>query len=114
MDAAWVHEHSAGETAAKIAEVVGDSPAYLSFDIDCLDPAFAPGTGTPHPGGLSSQLALAILRGLVGCNLVGMDVVEVAPAYDHAEITALAAASIAAELLYVFAADDTDLAATRL
>jgi agmatinase len=113
LDAAWVHEHSAGETAAKIAEVVGDSPAYLSFDIDCLDPAFAPGTGTPHPGGLSSQLALAILRGLVGCNLVGMDVVEVAPAYDHAEITALAAASIAAELLYVFAADDTDLAATR-
>ncbi len=113
LDATWVHDHSAGETAAEISRVVGDAPAYLSFDIDCLDPAFAPGTGTPHPGGLSTQLALAILRGLVNCNIVGMDVVEVAPAYDHAEITALAAASIGAEFLYVFAANASDLEATR-
>lgn len=111
LDATWVHVHSPGETAAEIARVVGDAPAYLSFDIDCLDPAFAPGTGTPHPGGLSTQLALAILRGLVNCNIVGMDVVEVAPAYDHAEITALAAASIGAEFLYVLAATASDLKA---
>jgi agmatinase len=113
LDATWVHEHSPSETAAKIASVVGNGPSYLSFDIDCLDPAFAPGTGTPHPGGLSTRLALEILRGLVGCNLVGMDIVEVAPAYDHAEITALAAASIAAEFLYVLAATPSDLEASR-
>ena len=113
LDATWVHDHSANETAATIARAVGDSPAYLSFDIDCLDPAFAPGTGTPHPGGLSTQLALEILRGLVDCNIVGMDVVEVAPAYDHAEITALAAASIGAEFLYVLAATAGDLEAIR-
>ncbi|MDX1490112.1 MAG: agmatinase [Pseudohongiellaceae bacterium] len=81
---------------------VGNKPCYLTFDIDCLDPAFAPGTGTPVPGGLSSQQALEIIRGLVGINLVGMDVVEVAPAYDHAEITALAAAQIAIELLCLY------------
>ncbi len=112
LDTTWVHNHSASETAAKIVQVVGDCPAYLTFDIDCLDPAFAPGTGTPHPGGLSTQLALEILRGLVVCNIVGMDVVEVAPAYDHAEITALAAASIAAEFLCVVAATENDLDAT--
>ncbi len=73
------------------------SPAYLTFDIDCLDPAFAPGTGTPVPGGLSSHQALSILRELKDVDFVGMDVVEVSPPYDHAEITALAAATIALE-----------------
>ena len=62
--------------------MVGDNRCYLTFDIDCLDPAFAPGTGTPVCGGLSSHQALEIIRGLVGIDLVGMDVVEVAPAYD--------------------------------
>ena len=79
--------------------------AYLSFDIDGLDPAFAPGTGTPVVAGLSIDCALKTIRGLVGTNLIGMDVVEVAPAYDHAEITSLAAATLALEYLYVLAAN---------
>lgn len=84
-----------------IKQVVGDMPAYLTFDIDCLDPAFAPGTGTPVCGGLSSDRALKILRGLTDVNIVGMDVVEVAPSYDQAGITALAGATIALEMLYL-------------
>jgi agmatinase len=96
-----------------IRRVIGETPAYVTFDIDCLDPAFAPGTGTPVPGGISTERALEILRELVGCNLIGMDVVEVAPAYDHAEIAALAAATIALELLYVKAAKPADLVAAR-
>lgn len=79
----------------RIREVVGDMPAYLTFDIDCLDPAFAPGTGTPVAGGLTSREALAILRGLGPVDFVGGDVVEVAPPYDHADITAIAAATVA-------------------
>lgn len=98
-----VHEHSLAATIARVRERVGDNPVYLTFDIDCLDPAFAPGTGTPVPGGLSSYQALSIIRGLVGINLVGMDVVEVAPAYDHAELTALAAAQVGIELLALYA-----------
>jgi agmatinase len=81
--------------AERIRERVGESPAYLTFDIDCLDPAFAPGTGTPVAGGLSSREALAILRALGPIDFVGGDVVEVAPAYDHADITAIAASSVA-------------------
>jgi arginase family enzyme len=84
---------------AQIQAVLGDDPAYLTFDIDSLDPAFAPGTGTPEIGGLASWQAQAILRRLGGVDFVGMDVVEVAPAYDHAEITALAAATMAWEYL---------------
>jgi agmatinase len=113
LDAAWVNLHSAQETGEAILRIIGDTPTYLTFDIDCLDPAFAPGTGTPVPGGISTERALEILRELVGCNLIGMDVVEVAPAYDHAELAALAAATIAIELLYVKAAKPADLAATR-
>jgi agmatinase len=90
--------------AQRIVEVVGDAPAYLTFDIDCLDPAFAPGTGTPVSGGLSMAQAQRILRGLQPLDLAGLDVVEVAPAYDHAEITALAAAHVAAEQLCLLAA----------
>ena len=109
LDAAWVNNHSPRETAEVIRRVVASTPSYLTFDIDCLDPAYAPGTGTPVPGGLSSDRALQILRELVECNLVGMDVVEVSPAYDHAEITSLVAATIAMELLHVFAAKRSDL-----
>lgn len=99
LGADWVHTHGVAATVQKIREVVGQHPTYLTFDIDCLDPAFAPGTGTPVAGGLSSAQALAILRQLVGIQWVGMDVVEVAPAYDHSDITALAAAQIAADML---------------
>jgi agmatinase len=104
LGADWVHANSTQAVAERILEIVGKRPTYLTFDIDCLDPAFAPGTGTPVPGGLSSAQALDILRRLVPANLVGMDVVEVAPAYDHAAITALAGAHIAAEMLCVLAA----------
>jgi agmatinase len=103
ISAADVHMKPAEEIIRQIRERVGDTPVYLTFDIDCLDPACAPGTGTPVPGGLNSWQALNIIRGLTGINLVGMDVVEVAPAYDHAEITALAAAQIAIELLCLYA-----------
>ena len=85
--------------AERARQVLGDGPAYLSFDIDCLDPAFAPGTGTPEIGGLASWQAQALLRRLGGVAFAGMDVVEVSPAHDVAEITALAAATLAWEYL---------------
>ena len=78
---------------------VGDRPVYLSIDIDVLDPAFAPGTGTPEAGGLTSRELLAIIRALASTNLVGADIVEVAPAYDHAQITGIAASHIAYEII---------------
>ena len=105
LDAAWVNDHTPAELINRIKARVGDMQAYLSFDIDGLDPAFAPGTGTPVVAGLSIDCALKTIRGLVGTNLIGMDVVEVAPAYDHAEITSLAAATLALEYLYVLAAN---------
>jgi agmatinase len=98
-----VHAASVAAIAERIRHAVGDAPTYLSFDVDALDPAFAPGTGTPEIGGLASWQAQAILRRLRGVNFVGMDVVEVAPAYDVAEITALAAATVAWEYLAVLA-----------
>ena len=101
LDAPWIHTHGAQATLEKILSIVGSNPTYLTFDIDCLDPAFAPGTGTPVAGGLSSAQALHIIRGMGPVNLVGMDVVEVAPPFDQSEITALAAAHIAADLLCV-------------
>jgi len=85
--------------AARIRERVGDAPLYISIDIDVLDPAHAPGTGTPEAGGLTSRELLGILRGLAGKRLVGGDVVEVSPAYDHAEMTTVAAAHVGFELL---------------
>jgi guanidinobutyrase / D-arginase len=88
---------------AAIRERVQDRPVYASIDIDVLDPAHAPGTGTPEAGGLTSREVLGILRGLAGGRLVGADVVEVAPAYDHAEMTAIAAAHICYELLALMA-----------
>ena len=84
-------------------ERAGDAPVYLSFDIDGLDPAFAPGTGTPVAGGLASWQGLEFVRGLSPLDLIGMDIVEVAPAYDHAEITAIAAANMAYDWLAVLA-----------
>jgi len=105
LDAAWVDENGVGATLERIKEIVGDRKAYLTFDIDCLDPAFAPGTGTPVSGGISTTAAMRILRGLVGVNIVGMDVVEVSPSYDHADVTALAGATLALEMLYVLAAN---------
>jgi agmatinase len=76
---------------------------YVSVDIDVLDPGFAPGTGTPEPGGLTSRELLALMRGLADLPIIGADVVEVAPAYDHAQITALAATHVAYELVSVIA-----------
>jgi agmatinase len=99
LDAPAVHRMGPDWVAAEIRRIVGDRPAYLTFDIDCLDPAFAPGTGTPVCGGLSTATALELLRGLAGLDFVGFDVVEVAPAYDVGQITALAGASIAHEFL---------------
>jgi len=91
--------HAGADVAGEVKRVVGDAAVYLSFDIDVLDPAFAPGTGTPVWGGLSTAQIGPILRGLAGLNLVGADVVEVAPAYDHAGITSLAAAHVAYDLI---------------
>jgi len=85
---------------------VGTAPIYISVDIDVLDPAHAPGTGTPEPGGLSSRELLDFLRHMAGLQMVGADVVEVSPAYDHAEITAIAAAHVAYELISVFCTGD--------
>jgi agmatinase len=84
---------------AGIRERAGDAPLYISIDIDVLDPAHAPGTGTPEAGGLTSRELLGILRGLAGLPVVGADVVEVSPAYDHAEMTSVAAAHVCFELL---------------
>ena len=78
---------------------LGDAPVYVSIDIDVLDPAHAPGTGTPEAGGMTSRELLHCLRNLVGVNVIGADIVEVAPAYDHAEITGIAAAHVAYELM---------------
>ena len=94
-----LNEQGPDHVAARIRDRVGDVPLYLSIDIDVLDPAHAPGTGTPEVAGLSSRELINILRGLRGIRMVGGDIVEVAPAYDHAEITSLAAATIAFELV---------------
>jgi agmatinase len=94
-----VHESSAADVAKIITSRVGKSKAYLTFDIDCLDPSAAPGTGTPIPGGLSYHQAASIIRKLTAVNFVGMDMVEVSPPYDHAEITSLAASALVMEYI---------------
>ena len=91
------------EVVGGLRERIGDRPLYVSVDIDVLDPAHAPGTGTPEAGGLTSRELLEILRGLAGTNLVSADVVEVAPAYDHAEITSIAASHVAYDLVSLLA-----------
>jgi agmatinase len=90
-------------TIARMRERLGDCPIYVSVDIDVLDPAHAPGTGTPEAGGMTSRELLAVLRGLTGAQVVSGDIVEVSPAYDHAEITGIAAAHVGYELLSVMA-----------
>lgn len=87
----------------RIRQRVGEHPLYLSIDIDVLDPAHAPGTGTPEIAGMSTRELLQVFRGMAGLNIVAADIVEVAPAYDHAEITALAGATIAFEMANLFA-----------
>jgi len=87
----------------RVLDRVGSRPVYVSIDIDVLDPAHAPGTGTPEPGGLTTRELQMILRGLTGARIVGADVVEVSPAYDHAQITAIAAANVAYELVTIMA-----------
>ena len=99
LDANWIHRHSIDDVVEEIRQRVGTNPTYLTFDIDCLDPAFAPGTGTPVCGGLSTAQAIAILNELGSINFVGMDIVEVSPPYDHANITSLAAATLAYRFL---------------
>src|SRR5437899_4924939 len=103
IDGRALEDRGATSIANEVRELTGPVHVYLSFDIDILDPAFAPGTGTPEAGGWSSREAISVLRGLAGIHLAGADVVEVAPAYDHAEITAIAAANIAYEVLCLFA-----------
>ena len=94
-DAVLEGEVRAADIAYAIAERTGGKKTYVTFDIDCLDPAFAPGTGTPVAGGPSSAKILSVLRQMTQIDIVGADVVEVAPAYDHADITAIAGASVA-------------------
>jgi len=94
---------SIDQIVKRIRDRVGDNPLYLSIDIDVLDPAHAPGTGTPEIAGMTSREMLNVLRGLSGMNLVSADVVEVAPAYDHAELTSTAAATILYELINIIA-----------
>ena len=104
LDATSVHQCGVDRTAEAIREIIGARSVYLTFDIDCLDPSVAPGTGTPVIGGLSTWQAQAILRKLVGLSIIGADVVEVAPAYDVAEITALAGATLGLDFLALMAA----------
>ncbi len=99
-----VHEQGPAAVAGQIRQVISEAPVYLSFDIDVLDPAFAPGTGTPEVGGLATWQAQAILRRLRGLQFIGMDLVEVCPPYDVAEITALAGATMAWEYLCLLGA----------
>jgi agmatinase len=96
-------DRSIADIVQRIRQRVGEHPLYLSIDIDVLDPAYAPGTGTPEVAGLTTRELLQVLRGLAGLRIVSADVVEVAPAYDHAEITALAGATIVYELINLFA-----------
>ena len=103
LTSSWVHRNGIDAAIDIVRERAGEAPVYLSFDIDGLDPAFAPGTGTPVIGGLASWQGLEFIRGLEPLHLIGMDLVEVAPAYDHAEITAIAAASIAYDWMAVVA-----------
>ncbi|WP_282076997.1 agmatinase [Epibacterium ulvae] len=99
IDAATVHEIGPVETARQIKEILGARPTYLTFDIDCLDPAYAPGTGTPVWGGLTSAQAARILREIAGINIKGGDIVEVSPPFDTTGATAIAGAHVATEII---------------
>ena len=103
ITSADVMEQGVAAIVAQLRDRIGARPLYISLDIDVLDPAHAPGTGTPEAGGLTSRELLAIIRGLRGLHIVGADVVEVAPAYDHAELTGIAASHACYELLTLMA-----------
>ena len=105
LDANWVHEKGPAAAAAEVNRIVGDHPAYLTFDIDCIDPAFAPGTGTPVVSGLTPYQARRIIGGLQSVHFKGMDVVEVAPIYDVGEVTSLLAATLALDYLCLVTRD---------
>ncbi|MFD4639238.1 agmatinase [Lentzea sp. NPDC058436] len=103
VTSADVMRRGVDETVDALRQRIGSRPLYVSVDIDVLDPAHAPGTGTPEAGGMTSRELLEIVRGLRGLNLVGADVVEVAPAYDHADITSVAASHVAYDLVSLLA-----------
>ena len=100
----WIHRHGVEALVEQLKGILADNKTYLTFDIDCVDPAYAPGTGTPVCGGLSSAQTLEIVRGLRGLNLIGMDLVEVSPPFDHAEITSLLASFIAYDFIALYVA----------
>jgi agmatinase len=100
----YIEEHGVEAAIARILQRIGDKPLYVSIDIDVLDPAHAPGTGTPEAGGLTSRELLRILRALRAQDIVGADVVEVSPAYDHAQMTGIAASHVVYELVTLLAA----------
>ena len=99
LTAPWIHRNGINAAIDIILDRVDKSPLYISFDIDCLDPAFAPGTGTPVVGGLATWQVLEMIRSLGKKDLIGMDVVEVSPPYDHAETSSLVAATVAHDWL---------------
>lgn len=103
VTSADVYRQGVDEVVAKLRDRISDRPLYISIDVDVMDPAHAPGTGTPEAGGITSRELLEILRGFRGLNLIGADVVEVAPAYDHAEITGVAASHLAYDLVSLLA-----------
>ena len=113
VTSADVYRQGVDEVVAKLRDRIGDRPLYLSIDIDVLDPAHAPGTGTPEAGGVTSRELLEIIRGFVGLNLIGADVVEVAPAYDHAELTGVAASHLAYDLVSLLALRHRDTVAAE-
>ena len=103
IDSFEVHEKGTQFVADMIREILGNNPTYLTFDIDSLDPAYAPGTGTPVWGGLTPIQVAVILRKIMGINVIGMDVVEVSPPYDTSGITSVAGAHVAVDLICLWA-----------
>ena len=103
LDASWVHENGIDAALSRTVERACNAPVYISWDVDGFDPAFTPGTGTPICVGLATWQGLKYLRGLGDLNLIGMDVVGLSPPYDHANITALAAATVAHDWLCLLA-----------
>ncbi|WP_237457516.1 agmatinase [Pseudomaricurvus sp. HS19] len=105
----WLHRNGIPAAIEAIRSRVGDHPCYITFDVDFLDPSVAPGTGTPVCGGFNMFQAIELMQGMKGLNIVGMDVVEVSPPYDHAEMTALAGATLAHNMLCLFAHDKPEV-----